>query len=170
MKTRLVPILTFAALAGAASAQLTGIKVSAGYGFTGGITDSGGTSRTMSGPELTASFPFQHLPVLDLGVEYDVLFGGSGNTSIEGTLHRFLFVARMSVPGSNVSAWWGVGYGTAQGHNGDFATVSGSLTQLGVSIPLGTKTPAFVPTLELAGTFAGHSALGGFMFGLGLKF
>src|SRR5579862_4705900 len=110
MKKRLGSVLIVAALAGAASAQLTGIKVSAGYGWSGGIKDTGGVSRTMSGPELTASLPFQHLPMIDLGAEYDVLFGGSGNTSIEGTLHRFLFTARMTVPGSQVGAWFGVGY------------------------------------------------------------
>ncbi|MFI5385837.1 MAG: hypothetical protein ACHQ50_06920, partial [Fimbriimonadales bacterium] len=69
MQIRLLAATAVTAFAGIASAQLTGFKVSAGYGWTGGITDSGSVSRHMSGPELMGSLPLSHLPMVDIGLE-----------------------------------------------------------------------------------------------------
>jgi len=171
MKNKLVSVVALAALAGVASAQLTGFKVSAGYGFSGGITDSGGVSRTMSGPELMATMPFQHLPLIDIGLEADILFGGGfGNSSIKGDVYRFLLTGRATIPGSQVGAWLGMGWGTAQGSSGDFASINGYVTQVGISIPLGMHTPVLSPTLDVAGDMGSKPGLSGFSVSVGLRF
>ena len=171
MKSKPITTLAFATVAGAASAQLTGFHLSAGYGFSGGITDTGGVSRTMSGPELMGSFSINHLPMVDIGVEADILFGGGfGNSSIKGNIFRGLLTARFSIPGSQMSAWVGAGFGTAQGSSGDFASVSGAVTQFGVSLPLGGKMPAFAPMLEIAADLGSKTAISGLTFSVGLKF
>jgi len=164
-------ILATACLAGAASAQLTGFKVSAGYGWSGGIRDNGGVSRTMSGPELMGSIPLEKLPVISLGLEGDILFGGGwGNSSIKGDVYRTFVTASATVPGSQISAWWGVGWAWAQGSSGDFPSINGYVTQLGVSIPLGMHTPVLAPTLEVAGDLGSKSGLSGFSVSVAVKF
>lgn len=171
MNTKLVSIVAVLGIAGAASAQVTGFRVSAGYGWSGGIKDSGNVSRTMSGPELMASFPLQHLPLVDISLEGDVLFGGGwGNSSIKGNIYRLLATARMQIPGSKVGAWFGLGYGSAQGSGGDFASVNGAVTQLGLSIPLGMHTPVLSPSLEVAADLGSKTAISGFSVSVAVKF
>ncbi|HWA82724.1 MAG TPA: hypothetical protein VG820_04790 [Fimbriimonadaceae bacterium] len=171
MNTKLVSMIAVLGIAGAANAQLTGFRVSAGYGWSGGIKDSGNVSRTMSGPELMASFPLQHLPMVDISLEGDILFGGGwGNSSIKGNIYRLLATARMQLPGSQVGAWLGFGYGSAQGSGGDFASVNGLVTQVGLSFPMSMHMAALSPSLEVAADWGSKTAISGFSVSLALRF
>jgi len=171
MKTRIAPTLSLFALAGIAGAQVTGFRVSAGYGWTGGIKDNGGVRRNMSGPELTVTLPLNHLPLVEIGLEGDILFGGGfANSSIKGNIYRAFLTGRATIPGSQVGAFLGTGFGSAQGRAGDFASVNGFVTQLGVSFPLGMRTPVLAPSLEVAGYFSSRTALSGFSVSVAVKF
>jgi|GEM_PF-3892409 len=171
MNKKLLSILAVSSIAGAASAQLTGVQFTAGYGWTGGIKDSGGVSRIMSGPELTATLPLEHLPMVTIGLEGDVLFGGGfGNSSIKGDVYRGFLTAGITLPGTQVGAWWGVGWATAQGSSGDFPSINGYVTQVGLTIPVGIHTPGLAPSLEVAGDLGSKSGLSGFSVSVALKF
>lgn len=170
MNTKFVSILALTAVAGAAGAQLTGFRVSAGYGWTGSITDSGGVGRHMSGPILTGTVPLSHLPVVDIGFRGEVLFGGGlGNSSIKGQIWKGLVTGRAQIPGSQIGAWLGMGFGTGQG-NSNFASFSGFVTQVGVSFPLGTSTPLVAPAVEVAGNWGSKSGLSGFSVAVSIHF
>ncbi|HTQ08469.1 MAG TPA: hypothetical protein VMI31_00210, partial [Fimbriimonadaceae bacterium] len=111
------------------------------------------------------------LPIVTLGLEGDVLFGGGwGNSSIKGNIYRGLVTASATIPGSQLSAWWGMGWGWGEGDAGDFPSFNGYVTQIGVSIPLGTRTPVVSPTLEVAGDLGSKSGLSGFSVSVGVKF
>ncbi|MFI5387793.1 MAG: hypothetical protein ACHQ50_16920, partial [Fimbriimonadales bacterium] len=108
---------------------------------------------------------------VDIGLEEDVLFGGGfSNSSIKGTIYRTFLTGRMQIPGSQVGAWLGVGWGMGQGRNGDFASFSGYVTQVGISFPLGMRTPVLSPSLEVAGDMASKTGLTGFSVSLAVKF
>jgi hypothetical protein len=94
----------------------------------------------------------------------------SRGSDLDGNVFRILLSARAHIPGSQMSAFGGIGWATAQARGGQFASVNGEVLQLGVSFPLGMKTPVLSPSLEVAGTFASKSALGGFSISLGFHF
>lgn len=171
MKSKIIPIIAVAALAGCASAQLTGFRVRAGYGWSGSI-DAVGGSRHLQGPEFGVDFPLTHLPLVDVSLTGDVLLGGqlSHGSDLDGNVYRFLLSARVHIPGSQISAFGGIGWGTAQSRGGQFGSFNGMVTQLGVSFPLGVNTPVISPALEVAGTLASKSGLGGFSVSLAVKF
>jgi hypothetical protein len=171
MNRKLVTAVTGFGLVALSSAQLTGFRVRAGYGWSGAINTVSG-SRHMNGPELGVDFPLTHLPLVEVNLTGDVLLGGqlSRGGDLDGNVYRFLLSARAQIPGSKVGVFGGVGWGTAQARGGEFGSFSGSVMQLGVSVPLGASLPLVSPSLEVAGTTASKSGLSGFSVSLAVKF
>jgi hypothetical protein len=175
MKTKTSLILAIAVVSAAASAQVggvSGIRVKAGYGWSGNITDSGGARRKLQGPEVGVEIPVQRLPLVEFAIGVDVLLGGqlSRGSDLDGNVYRFLGIARAHIPGTNMSAWLGAGWATAQSRGGQFGAFNGAITQIGLAIPLGAIIPTMVPTLEVAATMGGKSGLNGVSVGLSFRF
>lgn len=168
---KILPMILFGALAAAAGAQVTGFRVRAGYGWSGAI-DTGAGSRHLAGPEFGVDVPLTHLPLVEVNLTGDVLLGGqlSRGSDLDGNVYRVLLGARAQVPTSKIAIFGGVGWATAQARSGEFGSITGSVAQLGVSIPLGIKAPLISPSLELAGTMASKSGLGGFSVSLAVRF
>lgn len=167
MTTRIVPIAALAALAAVSCAQVTGIRVRAGYGWSGAIN-----SRHLTGPELGFDLPVQKLPLVEIDFTGDWLMGGqlAHGGDLDGNVYRFMLSARAQVPGAKVSVFGGLGWATAQSRGGQFAAENGEVLQLGVGFPLGAKTPLIAPSLEVAGTFASKSGLSGFNISVAVHF
>lgn len=167
--------LTFAVCAAfaAAHAQLTGIHVFAGYGWSGSVPNTTTGSTHLVGPEIGFDLPLAHLTQVEFDFRADILLGGqlSHGSDLDGNVYRFLAIARTSIPGSKVSTYAGVGWASAQARAGEFASFNGSVTQLGVSVPVGAGPASrLAPTLEIGTTIAGKSGLGGYSICLGLHF
>jgi hypothetical protein len=172
MNSKLIPILALTTLAVAANAQISGIHVRAGYGWSGSIMDVNNNSRHLVGPEFGIDFPVTHLPLVDICLTGNVLLGGqvSRGSDLDGTVYRLLLSARASIPASKIGVFGGIGWATAQARSGEFGSFNGQVMQLGVAFPLGLKLPILSPTLEIAGTVASKAGLGGYSVSLGLRF
>jgi hypothetical protein len=172
MNHKLIPIVAFAALAGAASAQVTGFRIRAGYGWSGSIPNTTTGSTHLVGPELGFDFPVMHLPLVEVNFTVDWLLGGqlSHGGDLDGNLYRLLLSARASIPSSKVSVFGGIGWATAQARAGEFGSFNGEVMQLGVGFPLGMNTPLLAPSLEVAATMASKSGLSGFSVSLAVHF
>lgn len=175
MKRTVLLISAFGMLSVAANAQvggLTGIRLKAGYGWSGAVRDINGNSRHLQGPELGLDFPLMNPPLVSVSFTGDVLLGGqlARGGDLDGTVYRFLLSGRAAIPGSRFSVFAGAGYATAQGRGGSFGSVSGFVTQIGVAIPLTNGLPLVSPSLEIAGNMASRSALSGFSVSVGIKF
>ncbi|MFI5385833.1 MAG: hypothetical protein ACHQ50_06900 [Fimbriimonadales bacterium] len=172
MKTKLIPIIVATALMGSAHAQVGGIRFSAGYGWSGSIPNTTTGSSHLLGPELIAELPAAHMTQVEFDFRADVLLGGqlARGSDLDGTVYRFLLIARTSVPGSKVSTFGGIGWGTAQARAGEFAGFSGMVNQIGLSFPLGIGSSGLAPTVELASSIASRSGLSGYSLTIGLHF
>ena len=162
------------AIAGAAMAQvpgLGGIRVRAGYGWSGSI-DSVSGSRKLAGPELGFDFPLTQLPLVTIAFTGADLLGGqlSHGIDLDGYVYRFMLTGRASVPASKFEIFGGVGYATAQARNHEFGSINGFVSQLGVAIPLTSGLSTFSPSLEIAGSLASKSGLSGYSVSLAVRF
>jgi hypothetical protein len=171
MKSKLVTTIVIASIAAASSAQVTGFRVRAGWGWSGAIDTTSG-SRHMNGPEFGVDFPLTHLPLVEVNLTGDVLLGGqlSHGGDLDGNVYRFLLSARAQIPASKIGVFGGVGWATAQARGGEFGSINGEVFQLGVSFPLGVNAPLITPSLELAGTMASKSGLSGFSLSIAVRF
>jgi len=169
---KLIPtLLASASLACFASAQSNGVVFYGGYGWSGSINRLSAGSTHLMGPELAVEIPISHQSVVNESFRADVLFGGQlvHGADLDGTICRLMVSTRTTLPGSGITTFGGVGWGFAQARAGEFNSFNGFVTQLGASLPLGTKMAGLAPSLEVSGSF-GRSGLSGYSVGIAVHF
>jgi len=172
MNIKIATIFAVASISGFACAQTSGIRVFGGYGWSGTISNTTTGSTHLLGPEIGFELPLSHFTSMaEMDFRADVLLGGqlAHGSDLDGYIYRFMLSARTSVPGSQVSTFGAIGYGSGQARNSEFPSFSGVVTQVGIDIPLGMAVPKLAPALELAGSY-GRSGLSGYSVCIALHF